>query len=387
MPRSRIRREDDTVTLSSAAQARLSVLIGLLVVSCVLVFFVTQLWDYPIAGTDSTLDWLVVKAAQNGVNPYRELADLADLYEVKGSFSGIAPRTPGSILLLSGLGRFTPTGAYHLTLLVNAGVFLGFVLWPLPILARLKRLHTLAVGPLLLVSAPVRYTFRLGQQSLIVAALVSGAWITMRRRPVVAGVAVGVAAVLKLWPLFLLVPFTLEKRWRATWSAIVTFLAVNAIGSVYFHIPVSDALSDLMAARSFIGLSRNGSLVAWLGSGMIPGVVAIASGAVAVVWAWKRYPEMVTPFAITVALLVTPVSWEHYGTVLLAVAAWSLAAGRWSLLLGSAWLVWQELALFTGLLAVGPQVGLVVLLGRVVLLFAVLASKAGTSAAARPLAA
>lgn len=346
-------------------------LIALLALLAVLAIWTVELWNLPVEGADSTLDWLVAKAAGEGRSPYVDLAELGSVYGIDGLSHGVAPRLPGALLLLSGLGLFTPVGAFRAMLFLNGLAFVALVAWSLPRLSLVKRRHILAVAPLLLVSEPFFSNSRLGQWSLVVALLVSMSWLTARRYPTIAGVAGGLAAVLKLWPLVILVPFALERRLRPVGVAAVTFLGLNVAGMLFYGISFKDVIYDINAARLWTDLSRNGSVFGFFDLSLVTvGLIASVVGlALLSTSRWAATSTM--PAAIAAGVLVTPVSWEHYDVVLFCVAAWCVAEGGYSRTIAVAWIIWQVIVQFTNLLLVGPQVGLVLLVGRIVLLSAV----------------
>src|SRR5690242_6030206 len=75
---------------------------------------------------------------------------------------------------------------------------------------------------------PLREQLHQGQWNLVLLLLFTEAWICQRRdRPVLAGCLVGLAAVLKLFPGFLLLFFLLRRQWRAAAAAVVSALALT----------------------------------------------------------------------------------------------------------------------------------------------------------------
>jgi uncharacterized membrane protein len=74
---------------------------------------------------------------------------------------------------------------------------------------------------------------RAGQASALLGALIVIAWYCIQKdRPVWAGVSIGVASSLKLFPAVLLIYFLLRHR-RAFLAGVATILAVNATTAAF----------------------------------------------------------------------------------------------------------------------------------------------------------
>ena len=97
-------------------------------------------------------------------------------------------------------------------------------------LARRQRLPAalVGIGGLLLFGGTLR-TFQLGQgHELVMLGVAVGIWGVANERWAVAGVGLGLAAVLKLSPALLLVYLLLQRKWRAVGWAAATIVALNA---------------------------------------------------------------------------------------------------------------------------------------------------------------
>ena len=205
------------------------------------------------------------------------------------------------------------------------------------------REHVLA-GLLLVSWQPVLATVRDGQVSVIIGALLVSAWAGLRGgRDTRAGIAIGMAAALKLYPLIILAPLALRRR-RAFATACITI--AGAVAAVLLAAG-TDAWTDYAAsgrtiARAFATAPYNLSLLARLGA-LAPAslvLVIYAVLAVCVVIATLivgRTTDAAPPPAIpdvefagfvTLAILLSPVAWHHYvvalalPVVVLAVVAW-----------------------------------------------------------------
>ncbi|MHC3002429.1 glycosyltransferase 87 family protein [Gordonia sp. GN26] len=77
---------------------------------------------------------------------------------------------------------------------------------------------------------PVRTTIWLGQVNLVIMALILTDLVFLRADSRWRGIAIGIAAGLKLMPLFAVIYLLLTRQWRAAATAIITFGGTVAIG-------------------------------------------------------------------------------------------------------------------------------------------------------------
>src|SRR5262249_45942949 len=112
--------------------------------------------------------------------------------------------------------------------LTSAGLLLTLILAHRGLGLRLTPWHLLLLVLALLSWDPVVDVFRSGQFTVVLGALMVAGWYALKRgRPGAAGVAVGVASCLKVYPALLLFYFLLRSR-RAFVAAVVTILAITA---------------------------------------------------------------------------------------------------------------------------------------------------------------
>lgn len=197
---------------------------------------------------------------------------------------------------------------------------------------------------------PIREQIRQGQWNAILLALIVVAWVAERNgRARLAGVCLGLATTIKLFPAFLIVYFALRRRKSVVVSAVVTIVAATAITAMVLG---SSAYIEYVAtAMPQIGWFR----VAWNNSSILgffsklfdplpdhplnfwwkttalwtsPAVVWVGTGlvSIAVVIAWARSTlaagddlhDRDRTFALScVAMIVlNPVAWEHYFLIL-----------------------------------------------------------------------
>jgi Glycosyltransferase family 87 len=93
------------------------------------------------------------------------------------------------------------------------------------------------LAALVLLCFPLWEQCRLGQLTIFLLLLITGAWAAERSgRPHVAGVLLGAAACIKLFPGFLFVYYALRGRWRLVVAGMVTIVGLSAVTAVILGI-------------------------------------------------------------------------------------------------------------------------------------------------------
>jgi Glycosyltransferase family 87 len=205
------------------------------------------------------------------------------------------------------------------------------------------------LATLLLLCTPLLMQQHLGQLNLAILLLLTGVWAADRSgRPVVAGVCLGLATAIKLFPGFLFLYFMLRGRWKTVIAGAVSLLALIGFTVALFGPEAYRYyfLVVLPRVAKFRGLWANASLVGfWVKlfdpPPEYPRVVPICQSpaaarlgvlvscsAILAVLAWivrrsKSLPEQDLAFglAVTAMLLVSPITWEHYLLLLLVPIA------------------------------------------------------------------
>jgi len=255
-----------------------------------------------------------------------------------------------------------------------------------------------AVTALALLTWPVVYTLRLGEVNLIVAALVGSDLLRRHDGHWAQGIAVGLAAGIKLTPLIFVAYLLVTRRARAAATAAAAFAATVVLGALLLPSPSRVFwLDGVFYDQNRIGDPANLSdqslsgAVARLAGGLDPGyrwwaIAALLTGLTGIAvaaWAHQRGRRLagVTCCAVT-GLLISPFSWTHHWVwavpllVALAATAWrrrSAACGLAALAAAAAFskripLVWP-----------GHPPGLVRLLGGDLYVLCSLAVLAGTA--------
>lgn len=199
------------------------------------------------------------------------------------------------------------------------------------------RLTAAATAGVLLLANPVRQTFDLGQVNLVLLALVCADLV----RPAPArtrGILTGVAAAIKIAPLFLLAYPLLERDWRTLARAAASFALIAALGLLVLRQETLTYLTVIWdpgrigdpaygANQSLAGLlHRTGAYTTatWV-------ALCAAAGVLGAYAAWRyRHQSRIVPLlviAIT-GLLVSPISWDHHWAWICLAPAATLALWR-----------------------------------------------------------
>jgi len=169
-------------------------------------------------------------------------------------------------------------------------------------------------------------TLFLGQLYLPLVLMVAGSWLLLdMKRPLGAGVLMGIVIAFKpnllVWPVLLV----LARHWRAPAAAAVTAtalilipIATNGV-DVYrqwLHVILSDdTRAAFLTNASFPGFAQR------LGVGPVGALLAIGALAVGAGWAWRHSPEPLgaSALGITLGIAASPIAWVHYTLFLLPV--------------------------------------------------------------------
>jgi alpha-1,2-mannosyltransferase len=192
----------------------------------------------------------------------------------------------------------------------------------------------------------------LGNVHLLLLGLLGGAWLALRddRRPMpaIAGILVGVATIIKLFPGLVILWLLLRGHYRAALWSLAT-IAVLAVATL----PVTGLQPWLDFPRVLLNLGppvdTRDTLapIVWLSALMPPvaaRVVVAAAMIAAVVWTSRNLAEpMSFAVAVTASVLIAPALYQHYLAILVLPL---LLALRWAPPWG--WVAVAYVAMFGG---------------------------------------
>jgi hypothetical protein len=308
-----------------------------------------RFWDF-------SQEWFSAQNLVRGQPVYQNQADAMERY------TGMRP-APDSPLVLTWNAHpptsvllavpFTPLDypTAHLAwdLVSLFALAIGMVLVGRHLGVRFSPWMLLPTVALFLVCSPVRSHLSQGQLSLVLLPLIVGAWAADRtEHPWWAGVLLGAAAAIKLFPGFLFLYFLLRRRWQALAAGAITVAALTGVtlaveGWQSYHTYITEALPSVAHFRSswynesvfgfwarlfdpaaeerVLPLRRSPALA---GTASLVSVGLIVLLLVPVTWRAHSRAECDRAFAVAVTamLLVSPISWNHYFPLLLLPVAW-----------------------------------------------------------------
>jgi alpha-1,2-mannosyltransferase len=184
---------------------------------------------------------------------------------------------------------------------------------------------------------PVVGELVLGNVHLVLLGLLGLAWLGIRggteRGERIAGIAIGVAAVIKVFPGIILLWFLLTRRWHGAAFVIVGIVAAALLSLPFTGVqPWLDyptVLANLSApADTRDTLAPTVWLAEWIG--FLPArLVVTGAGLLLVAWAALRLTtRMSFTVAVLVSILVAPALYHHYLAILVLPFLLLLAEGR-----------------------------------------------------------
>ncbi|WP_433730721.1 glycosyltransferase 87 family protein [Nocardia sp. CA-129566] len=230
------------------------------------------------------------------------------------------------------------------TILTMASLFVS--VWSAARLQQLRRgpgllAISIAVTGAAIWLEPVQQTFRFGQLSAILMALVL-ADLAIPKQSRYRGILIGIATGLKLTPAVFIVYLFITRQYRAAATAAATFAATVAIGFWYRPTQALQFWTTTTTSQNRIGFAyvQNQSINGMFGrlewstwddttsSFVCAGLLALAGIAAARI-AHLRGDELLGALlAATVMLLVSPISWTHYWVWIVPALLWVIHALR-----------------------------------------------------------
>jgi hypothetical protein len=215
----------------------------------------------------------------------------------------------------------------------------------------------------LLLCGPFRQHVIQGQLTLVLLLLLTGAWVADRtNRPTLAGILVGTAMAIKLFPGFMLLYFLVRRQWKAVAMTALAFSALTGLtlglaGTETYR----DYISEVMPlVKGFEGSWLNASFagfwsrlfnpatveyhvrVLWPIPSLAQAGTLLCQLAVVVLLGWtvslvRTRTERDLAFGLVMVgmMLVSPITWDHYFLLLIlpVVLVWQClpprGAARW----------------------------------------------------------
>jgi alpha-1,2-mannosyltransferase len=235
----------------------IALLIGLIGLTTVLL----GSWRPVIESSDFAADYAIARAWSRGVNPYSDTPSLVLRYTDVPILIDTHPHTslhpPAAVLLASSFSELPfRTAEFFWTLILAAAI-----VWSCYAFGKAAGLSSKLSVPLsiaVLALPTTRLALHNGEPNPLILALLVGAWLSLRSKADVrAGILLGIATALKLFPILLLIPLLrMRKRKAALWQ----------IGVAVILSGICDLIIGIHATRTYLSGSR-GNIDYWRAAG------------------------------------------------------------------------------------------------------------------------
>lgn len=112
--------------------------------------------------------------------------------------------------------------------------------------------HLVCPALLLATSEPLTRTLTAGQLNLMLLFLLSASWVLLsRERDIWGGIALGLAAAVKIFPALLIVYLFWRRKWRAAWAALLSAIVLTLIPAAIVGFRVSWDYVSLLRQMSY----------------------------------------------------------------------------------------------------------------------------------------
>lgn len=305
-------------------------------------FWARMTANYQDTGSDFMQDYLSARLLLQGESIYgRGITEAANRMLGTAGIENFHP--PPSALFFTPLALLPYRAAFWFWSAVSLVLYLVIV-GTIGKNLSMDREKTLLLQALLLFWYPFLSGLALGQSSMVIAFCIVSCWSFLKRkRGVLAGIMVGTACLLKLYPLFLLAFFAMRKSWRPLLSSLVVILAGSAatlaivgpadIATYVLDVAQRDVrewgvfpLNISLTGFFYPLLIENGYADAPVDSETTAQGIVLALSAVLAVTALSkcrslsRHGEGVTigySLACVTMLLLSPITWIHICIILL----------------------------------------------------------------------
>ena len=319
--------------------------------------FITSLPGNLNSGSDFFQDWASAKDWLEGRPIYGPLADSLNRFlDIQADNKNttmdvhVNAHPPFSLFVVL---PFAFLSYVHAMLLWNL-VMLGLFVCSIVFVVKTMNLPwhwwgVFPLGTLFLLCGPVQSQIIQGQWNFLLLALLLATYLfDLKNKPWLSGISLGIAAALKLTPIFLILWFVLDRKWKSLFAFILSFVVCNLLAIIVFGLP--DAMDYLFrvlpVVREFEGYPGNISWNGFMGKLFFPIhpellpplilaptlgktfalVLQIAFTSLWVVLFFLPMPEKrerLFLLGIVIMLLVSPITWDHYLVLALPALAFS----------------------------------------------------------------
>ena len=263
-------------------------------------------WDSYVGHfPDIAADKYTTEAAWDGTDPYVSMDVLARRYDFHDSgWPAPAPRTPATFILHAPLLMIPDGVLLPAMLFVTAALVVFSFHAATTISGGDGRIMALAC---ILCLPPIYAGMVLyGSATMVVPCLVVAGWRWIDR-PRTAGLLLGVAAALKLWPGIVLLALLSRRDTRTTglW-AVAAGGGITALGLLLPGASVTGTVDALFRAKQYFDGPLNVSATSMVGW---PAILVCLS---AVAWGIRGSKQRLMGTSVVAGLLASPVTWPYY---------------------------------------------------------------------------
>lgn len=265
---------------------------------------------------------------------------------------------PGSVLValpFAGLDYPDAHFAWNLATTPLLLLAVGLAVWQL--CRPFRWWHLVPIAAVLVWAEPVRATIIYGQLNFPLAFLLALGWVFDRRgKEIPAGLCVGLAAGMKLFPALAFAYFLFSGRWKGLLAGVIAAGAVNVAAAALFGVGafedyVRDVLPSLKVwETTWPNASFNGFWIraldppppqagpeafrsaAWAKGAYLASALVVTAGVGWAAWRSRREGDADLGWAAAVIALplVSPVAWQHYYAVcVVPLAVLAARLGGW----------------------------------------------------------
>lgn len=333
-------------------------IVGTALLACIGLFFLVRLLDYnrlnPPVKSDFVQDYFLARAVISGVDPYLPLDELGVRFGVPNQIPHSSTHPPSFAVLCLPIGLLSfQQAAFAWLILGLISLFIS-----LQLLFRFNRVGLPVTFLAAIAWPPILFDLSLGQLMLPQLLLLTLAWLALRsERDLIGGMLLGLTISIKLiaWPLLILL--LIRKRFKAVLAGSVVIAVLNLIALLLMGVrPVAAYYFQKSPEIASIYSNNVFNFSAWtIGRRLFAGTTAVdapfhttplidAAGlvlltsvacAIAVLvygfFVALKAQSFDTSFAVLVntAVIVSPVAWIFYMTLVLLPIAVLRTADDW----------------------------------------------------------
>ena len=269
-------------------------------------------------GKDLIAEQMVARAVVDGIGPYAPLSELQERYGGPVDWEFTSPRTPAAIGLVVPMASIPTATLIQVMTVVHVTAMLAVAILSARMAGRSLKVTAL-MFPLLVGSGPGGSMIAHANLSPLIGLAVVWTWWSLRKGDSwVAGLPLGIAASVRLFPGVLALVLLVGGRRRAGLVALAATVALNLAGLLIPGVTFAGSVRALAGTDEFFAHSGSFSVAGVAVRYGLPFSIGRSASlllpAILVLWVvierprWERGMLLTAPLM----LLVNPTSWPHY---------------------------------------------------------------------------